>query len=140
MLRSYRGSTLADLPWSKASTQDPSQDWVKHSPPLKAKCFRVGYIIPCYRGLNPGRSVSMIVNKTRKYFSRNFHGARMFPQCSPVEPTVNIVCIQFLFPRCKLCLRYSEQLRKFCDCEQASTHLRFSSSSSKGQNLGALSN
>ena len=67
----------------------------------------MGYIIPDYIGLNSGRSVSMNVNKTRKYFSRNFHGARMFPQCSPVEPTVNIVSIQFLFPRCKLCLRYS---------------------------------
>ena len=30
-------------------------------------------------GLNSGRSVSLNVNKTRKHFSRNSHGAGMFP-------------------------------------------------------------
>ena len=55
---------------------------VKNSPPLQVKCFRVG--LPCYLGLNSGRSVSINVNKTRKHFSRNIHGARIFPQCFPV--------------------------------------------------------
>ena len=47
--------------------------------------------LPCYLGLNSGRPVSINVNKTRKHFSRNIHGARMFPQCSPVSHTGNIV-------------------------------------------------
>ena len=51
--------------------------------------FQVG--LPFYLGLNSGRSVSINVNKTRKHFSRNIHGARMFPQCFLVSPTGNIV-------------------------------------------------
>ena len=62
---------------------------VKDSPPIQAKCFRVG--LTCYLGLNSGRSVSINVNKTRKHFSRNIHGARMFPQCSPISHMGNIV-------------------------------------------------
>ena len=42
---------------------------VKDCPLLQVKYFR----------LNSGRSVSINVNKTRKHFSRNIHGARMFP-------------------------------------------------------------
>ena len=50
--------------------------------------FQLG--LPCYLGLNSGRSVSINVNKmTRKHFSRNIHGARMFPQCFPVSHTGN---------------------------------------------------
>ena len=47
--------------------------------------------LPCYLGLNLGRSVSININKTRKHFSRNIHGARMFPQCFPVSHMGNIV-------------------------------------------------
>ena len=54
-------------------------------------------------GLNSGRSVLIKVNKTRKQFSRNIHGARMFPQCSPVSHTGNIVSIS----KWKLCLLYT---------------------------------
>ena len=41
-------------------------------------------------------------------FFRNIHGARMFPQCFSVSHTGNnVVPCQFLFSRCKLCLRYA---------------------------------
>ena len=51
---------------------------VKDSPPLQAKYFsRVGLF--CYLRLNSGRSVSLNVNKAKKYFSRNIHGPLMFP-------------------------------------------------------------
>ena len=62
--------------------------------------FQVG--LPGYLGRNSGRSVSINVNKTRKYFSRNIHGACMFPRCFSVSHTG-----QFLFLRFKLCLRYT---------------------------------
>ena len=68
--------------------------------------FQVG--LPSYLRLNSGRSVSRNVNKTRKHFPRNIHGAHMFPQCFPVSHTRNIVSsVIFLFSRCKLCLRYT---------------------------------
>ena len=51
---------------------------VKNSPPLQVKRFRVG--IPCYLGLNSGPSVLINVSKTRKHFSRNIHGVRIFPR------------------------------------------------------------
>ena len=40
-------------------------------------------------------------NKTSKHFSRNIHGARMFPQCFPVSHAGNIVssvsfCLQIM--------------------------------------------
>ena len=75
------------------------------TPSNLADTFKTG---PCYLGLNSGRSVSINVSKTRKHFSRNIHGARMFPQCSqfPVRETLCFQC-QFLFSRCKLCLRYT---------------------------------
>ena len=58
--------------------------------------FQVG--LPCYLRLNSGRSVSTNVNKTRKHFSRNIHGACMFPQCFPVSNTENIVySVSFCF-------------------------------------------
>ena len=110
--------------------------------------FHVG--LPCYLRLSSGRSVSINVNKTRKYFSRNIHGARMFPQCFPVSH-VGKHCFQcqFLFSRCKLCLRYihgrkftrkSEHgaLTKILRVRAASSHLIFASNSSKGQILRAL--
>ena len=39
------------------------------------------------------RLVSFINVKTRKHFSRNIHGTRMFPQCFPISHTGNIVSI-----------------------------------------------
>ena len=70
--------------------------------------FQVGLPSRCYLGLNSGWSVSINVNKMRKHFSRNIHGARMFLQCFPVSHTGNIFFqCQFLYSRCKLCLRYT---------------------------------
>ena len=49
-----------------------------------------------------GRSVSVNVNETRKHFSRNIYGARMFPQFLPVCPTGNIVSsVKFCFQDAK---------------------------------------
>ena len=45
---------------------------MKDCPSLQTKCFR----------LNSGRSVLINVNKTRKHFFRNIHGARIFPNVS----------------------------------------------------------
>ena len=60
--------------------------------------------LPCFRGLNSGRSVSTNVNKRKKHFSWNNNGARMFTKF--VEETgKHCLQCQFLFPRCKLCLR-----------------------------------
>ena len=109
--------------------------------------FQVG--LPCYLGLN--RSVPINVNKTRKHFSRNIHSARMFPQCFPVFHTGNIVfSVSFCFRDANYAyatregsltkIRAREHLKKFCEHEQASTHLIFASNSSKGQILRALSN
>ena len=72
---------------------------VKDCPPLQAKCF----------SLNSGRSVSINVNKRREYFSRNIHGARMFPNVSqfPTREIYFPVSV-LLFSRCKfICLRYT---------------------------------
>ena len=97
------------------------------------------------------RSVSF--NKTRKDFTRNIHGARMFPQCFPVSHTGNIVsrvsfCFQDanyaytyatrqgIFKKIRLC----KHLQNLFEHEQVSTHLFFASNSSKGQILRALSN
>ena len=67
---------------------------VKDCAPVQAKCF----------SLNSGRSVSINVNKRREYFSRNIHGARMFPSFQHGKYCFQC---QFLFSRCKLCLRYT---------------------------------
>ena len=111
--------------------------------------FQVG--LSYYLRLNSGQSVSIKVNKTRKHFSRNIHGARMFPKCFPVSYTGNIVssvsfCIQDANYACATRqgiltkIRACEHLQKFCEHEQASTHLIFASNSSEGQILRALSN
>ena len=111
--------------------------------------FQLG--LPCYLGLNSGRSVSINVNKmTRKHFSRNIHGARMFPQCFPVSHTGNMVssvcfCFQDANYACATRqeilsrIRACEHFQKFFEHEQASTHLIFASNSSNGQILRALS-
>ena len=111
--------------------------------------FQVG--LPYYLGLNSSRSVPINVNKTRKHFSRNIHGARMFPQYFSVSHTENIVVsVSFCF--CDANYAYAtrqgsltkilvcEYLEIFCEHEQASTHLIFASNSSKGHILRALSN
>ena len=111
--------------------------------------FQVG--LPCYLRLNSGWSVSINVNKTRKHFSRNIHGAWMFPQCFPVSHTGNIVSmVSFCFQHANYAyatrqgsltkIRACEHLQKFCELEQASTCVIFASNSSKGQILRALSN
>ena len=61
--------------------------------------------LPCYLALKSGRPVSINVNKTRKHFSRNIHGARMFPPF-PIWETLFPVSA-LLFSGCKLCLRYT---------------------------------
>ena len=82
---------------------------VKDSAPIQAKCVRKG--LPYYLGLNSGRSDSINVNKMRKHFSRNSHGARMFHQCFPVSHTGIIVSsVSFCFQDAnskELCLRYT---------------------------------
>ena len=65
----------------------------------------------------------------------------MFPQCFPVSHTRNIVrfCIQDANYACATRqgiltkIRACEHLQKFCEHEQASTHLIFASNSSKGK-------
>ena len=58
--------------------------------------FQVG--LPCYLGLNSAQSLSINVDKTRKYLSRNIHGANIFPQRFPVSHTGNIVSsVSFCF-------------------------------------------
>ena len=59
--------------------------------------------LPCYLGLNSGRSVSIKVN----HFSETFM-VHMSPQYFPVSHTGSIASsVSFLFSRCKLCLRYT---------------------------------
>ena len=107
--------------------------------------------LPCYLRLNSGRSVSANVNKTRNHFLRNIHGARMFPQCSPISHMGNIVSsvsafvfkMQIMLTLQKGILtkiRACEHLQKFCEHEQASTCVIFESNSSTGQIFRALSN
>ena len=104
--------------------------------------FQVG--LPCYLGLNSGRSVSISVNKTRKHFFRNIHVALMFSQCFPVFHTENI------FSRASFCfqdvnytyptrhgiltkIRACEHLQKFCEPEQASTYVIFQAIQAKAK-------
>ena len=112
--------------------------------------FQVG--LPCYLGLNSGWSVSTKDKKTRKHFSRNIQGACMFPQCfRQVSHKRNIVsCVSFCFQDANYAyatrqgiltkIRACKHLQKFCKYEQASTHLIFTSNSSKGHIFRALSN
>ena len=66
------------------------------------------------------RPVSFNKPSTKRDFSRNIYGSRRFSQCFPVSHTRNIVSSslqpnivpsslqgQFLFSKCKLCLRYT---------------------------------
>ena len=57
--------------------------------------FRVG--LPCYLGLNSGRSVSMNVNKTRKHFSRNIHGAHVSPMFPSFPCETQCFSVSFCF-------------------------------------------
>ena len=99
----------------------------------------------------PGTELSINVNKTRKHFSRNIDGARMFPQCFPVPQAGNIAFsvnsyfqdTNYAYAKLQRILteiRACEQLQKFCEHEKASTYLIFASNSSKSQILRALSN
>ena len=112
--------------------------------------FQVG--LPCYLGLNSCRSVSINVDKTRKHFPEKFMARACFPNVRSFPQGKHCFQCQFLFSRCKLCLRYTAEnfnenpsMRAlarniFCEHEQASTHLILASNSSKGQILRALSN
>ena len=96
------------------------------------------------------RSVSINVDKTRKHFPQKFMERACFPNARSFPYGKHCFQCQSLFSRCKLCLGYTagnfnenpsmRALAKFCDHEQASTHLIFASNSSKGQILRALSN
>ena len=92
--------------------------------------FQVG--VPCYLRLYWGQSVSININKTKRHFSRNIHGARMFPQCFSVFHKRNIVSsVSFCFQdanyayatrqRILTKIRACEHLQKFCEHKQAST-------------------
>ena len=107
---------------------------VKDSSPFINVTFQVG--LPCYLGLNSCGSVSIKVNKKRKHFSRNIHGACIFPKCFAVSHTGNIVSsVRFLFQDADYTyatrqgiytkIRACEHSQKFCKHEQASTHLIF---------------
>ena len=111
---------------------------VKDSPPFStSEMSQIGLF--CYLGLNSSRSSSINVNKTRKYFSRNIHGARMFSQCFPVSHGGNIVS------RCKLCLLYTAgnfnespsiwALAKILRARASEHSSNFPSNSSKRQNF-----
>ena len=106
---------------------------------------------PCYLGLNSDRPVSINVNKTRKHFPRNIHGAHV----SPVFPSFRygkhcFQCQRFCFQDANYAyatrqgiltkIRACEHLQKICEHEQASTRVIFVSNSGKGQILQALSN
>ena len=68
----------------------------RREPAHTSKMFQVGLLY--YLALNSGQSVLINVRNTRKYFSRNIHGARMFPQCFSVSHTGNIVSnVSFCF-------------------------------------------
>ena len=114
--------------------------------------FQVG--LPCYLGLNSGRSVSINVDKTRKHFPQKFitswcaHVSPMFA----VSHSGNIVSsVSFVFKMQIMLALLSREIKRKSEhvstCKifastspEASTHLIFSSSSSKGQILRALSN
>ena len=108
--------------------------------------------LPCYLGLNSCGSVSMKINKTRKHFfqKQSWHAA-CFPNVSTVSHTGNIASsVRFLFQDVDYTyatrrgiltkIRACQHLQKFCEHEQASTHLIIASNSSKGKILRALSN
>ena len=75
--------------------------------------FQVG--LPCYLVLNKGRSVSVNVNKTKKHFSENIHGARTcFPNVSqfPIREIFFPVAISVFKMQIMLTLHDGEFLRK----------------------------
>ena len=93
--------------------------------------------------LRPARSNKRQQNE-EAFFQKYSRRVRLFLMFS------SFPC-QFLFSRGRSCLRYTvgnfnknlsmlEHLQKFCEHEQASTHLIFASNLSKGQILRALSN
>ena len=88
-----------------------------------------GRELPCYLGLNSGRSVSINVNKTRKH-SWHAHVSPMFPSfpygkhCFSVSfcfQDTNFACAtrQGILTKIRAC----EHLQKFLEHEQPSAHL-----------------
>ena len=78
------------------------------NPAFAGELFQVTLRLPRYLRLNSNRSVSININKRGSNFSRNIHGARMFPRCFPVSHTGNIVSrVSFCFQDLKLRLRYT---------------------------------
>ena len=64
--------------------------------------------LPCYLELNSGRSVSINFNKTaRKHFPETFVARACFPMFPSFPYGKHCFQWQFLFSRCKLCLRYT---------------------------------
>ena len=64
--------------------------------------------LPCYLGLNSGRSVSRNIDKTKKHFPEKFMvRACSFPNVRSFPHGKHFFQCQFLFSRCKLCLRYT---------------------------------
>ena len=96
-----------------------------------SEVFQVGLLY--YLVLNSGWSVSINVNKTRKHFPETFHdGARMFHNVSQFSHMGNIVSSAIFCFQDATKIRACEKLQKFCEHEQASTHLIFASNSSRG--------
>ena len=69
-----------------------------------ADTFKTG---PCYLGLDSGRSFSINVSKTQSIFSETFMGGACFPNVPSFPYGKHCFQCQFLFPRCKLCVRYT---------------------------------
>ena len=102
---------------------------VKDSSLLQTECFRSVTLLP------GSEFWPVSFNKRQQneeHFSRNIHGARMFPQCFPVSHTVNIVSsVRFCFPDVNYAyatrqgiwtkIRACEQFQKFCE-HDASEH------------------
>ena len=74
-------------------------------PAFTSEMFQVG--LPCYLGLNAGRSVSINVDKTRKHFPEKFMARVCFPNVRSFSHGKHCFQCQFSFSRCKLCLRYT---------------------------------
>ena len=95
----YTGSeAFCGLKLSKAlftSKEVPSQEGLKIVRLYKKKMFQVG--LP---ELRP-------VKKTRKNFSRDIHSAHVSPMFPNFPNGKHCFQCQFLFSRCKLCLRYT---------------------------------
>ena len=92
-------------------------------PAFTSEMFQVG--LPCYLGLNSGRSVSINVDKKRKHFPEKFMARASFPNVHSFPYGKHCFQCQVLFSRCKLCreinenqsmrARASEHSSNFCE-------------------------